>query len=59
MSIDFYRSSRNSEVVVCLIPAMYVGMHSPILGPAVLHWDTEVANCQLSILLVLTQRSGL
>ena len=49
MSIDFYRSSRNSEVAVCLIPAMHVGMHSPILGPAVLHWDTEVANGQLSI----------
>ena len=59
MSIDFYRSSRNSEVAVCLIPAMYVGMHNPMLGPAVLHWDTEVANCQFSILLVLTQRSGL
>jgi hypothetical protein len=31
---DIYRSSRNSEVAVCLIPATYVGMHSPVLGPA-------------------------
>ena len=41
---DIYRSSRNSEVAVCLIPDTYVGMHSPVLGPAVLHRDVEVAN---------------
>jgi hypothetical protein len=57
--MDFSGSSRSSEVVVCLIPAMYIGMHSPVLGPAFLHWDTELANCQLSILLVQTRRSGL
>jgi hypothetical protein len=40
-------------VAVCLIPATYVGMHSQVLGPAVLHWDTEMANWQVSILLPL------
>ncbi len=43
MSIDLHGSSRTSEVAVCLIPATYLGMHSPVLGPAVLHRDTEVA----------------
>jgi len=34
-------------VLVCLIPSTYIGMHSPVLGPAVLLWWFALASSLL------------
>ncbi len=34
----------DSDVLVCLIPSSYVGVHSPALGPAVLRQGADVAS---------------
>ncbi len=41
-SID--RSSWNLTFLVSPIPSTYIGMPSPALGPAVLHWGNDVAS---------------
>ncbi len=47
------------DVLVCLIPSTYLGMHCPTLGPVVLHWGKDVMNNRISICQGLTQKFGL
>jgi hypothetical protein len=37
ISLEDYSRAWDSDVFVCLIPGLYVGMTSPASGPAVLH----------------------
>ncbi len=48
----------DSDLLVCLIPSTYVGMHSSALGPAALLWGADVAVCHLSVCQGLTQKSS-
>ncbi len=59
VSINPSGSWRVSDVLVCLIPNMYVETCSPVLGPAVLRYGNDVVSCHIRICQGLTQKSGL
>jgi hypothetical protein len=52
---DYLSIQMDPDILVCLIPSMYVGMCSPALGPAVLPYGADVAVRHLRICQVLTQ----
>jgi hypothetical protein len=51
-------SPKDSDLLVCLISNIYVGMHSHASGPAVLLQGSNVAIRHLSICQVLSKKSG-
>ena len=52
---DYLSIQKDPDVSVCPIPSTYVGMCSPALGPAVLHYGADVAVHHFRICRGLTQ----